>query len=158
VNPKAESRPSNIEGYGVFAAAPIKQDEYIAILGGVIVPKQDIEEYRKLMTQVGIQIDWEFFVVPTTREELEKQGVFNHSCEPNIGFSSANTFVAMRDIKPGEELVFDYAFCETAYEGFKCRCGSKTCRQQITPEDWKKEKIRNKHGQYFSPYLQKLFR
>lgn len=157
ITPKTESRPSGIEGYGVFATAPIQQDEYVALLGGVIVPKKDIEEYRKIMTQVGIQIDWDFFIVPTSREELEKQGVFNNSCEPNIGFAGPNTFVAMRDIETGEELVFDYAFNETAYDGFTCRCGSTICRQQITPEDWKREDIRNKYGKYFSPYLQKLF-
>lgn len=153
LNSKAEARKSGIEGTGVFAKEAIREGETVGVLGGVIVPREEIGEYRKLMTQVGIQIDKDFFIVPTEREELERQGVFNHSCEPNIGFSNSVSFVAMRDIKPEEELVFDYAFCETAYDGFECRCGTPNCRKHITPEDWRREDIRSKYGRYFSPYL-----
>lgn len=153
LNSKAEARPSNIEGTGVFAREVIKKGEIVGVLGGVIVPRGEFEEYRKIMTQVGIQVDWDFLVVPTTREEVEEKGVFNHSCEPNIGFSSSISFVTMRDIKPREELVFDYAFCETAHDGFSCQCGTPSCRKQIGPEDYKRENIRERYGQYFSPYL-----
>lgn len=155
MNPKAESRPSGIEGTGVFTKEKILKDEPVGVLGGVIVHRKDIREYRGLMTQVGIQIDDDFFVAPTTREELEKYGVFNHSCEPNIGFSSSTVFIAMRDIEPGEELVFDYAFCETAYDGFDCRCGTKACRKRISPDDWQRKDIQEKYLKYFSPYLRK---
>jgi SET domain-containing protein len=81
LNTKAEARPSRIEGAGVFAKEKILKGEACGVLGGVIVHRNDIKEYRSIMTQVGIQIDDDFFIVPTTREELERQGVFNHSCE-----------------------------------------------------------------------------
>ena len=155
VNAKAEARTSPIEGTGVFARDAILKDESVGVLGGVIVPRKDIGEYRALMTQVGIQIDDDFFIAPTTRSELDTIGVFNHSCEPNIGFSNSITFVAMRDIEPGEELVFDYAFCETAYEGFACRCGTTSCRKQVGPEDWKIPSLKERYGAYFSPYLRR---
>ena len=158
LNHKAEVRPSKIEGTGVFAKEKILKDEPCGVLGGVIVHRNDIKEYRSLMTQVGIQIDSDFFIVPTTREELEKQGVFNHSCEPNAGFSNSITFIAMRDIEPGEELVFDYAFCETAYDGFECHCNTRTCRHKITSEDWKLRDIQEKYSEYFSPYLRSKLR
>lgn len=153
LNPKAEAGPSKIEGTGVFARAKIFKGEPCGVLGGVIVPLNDIKEYRSKMTQVGIQIDNDFFIAPTTREELEKYGVFNHSCEPNVGFSNSITFVAMRDIESGEELVFDYAFCETSYDGFDCHCGSDVCRKKITSDDWKRKDIQEKYSEYFSPYL-----
>jgi SET domain-containing protein len=153
LSPKAEARPSKIEGTGVFAKEKIPKGEIVGVLGGVIVPRSEIEEYRKLMTQVGIQIDRDFFIVPTTREEIEEKGVFNHSCEPNIGFSSSISFVTIRDIEPEEELLFDYAFCEMAYRGFECRCGTPSCRKQVGSEDYKRQDIREKYGQYFSPYL-----
>ena len=153
VNSKAEARLSKIAGTGVFAKEKIFRGETCGVLGGVIVHRDSIQEYRAMMSQVGIQIDWDFFIVPTTREELEKQGVFNHSCAPNVGFSNSVTFIAMRDVEPGEELVFDYAFCETFYDGFECKCGSSDCRKQITSDDWKKKEIQQKYLEYFSPYL-----
>jgi SET domain-containing protein len=153
LSPKAEARKSSIAGTGVFAKETISKGEVVGVLGGVIVPKSEIEEYRKLMTQVGIQVDENFFIVPTSRAELEAFGVFNHSCEPNIGFASSITFVAMRDIEQGEELLFDYAFCETAFDGFDCRCGTKSCRHKITREDWANKDLQRKYGHYFSPYL-----
>ena len=153
LSPKAEARKSGIQGTGVFAKEKILKGENIGVLGGVIVPTSEIAEYRKIMTQVGIQIDDSFFIVPTTREELERLGVFNHSCEPNIGFSNSITYVAMRDIEPGEELVFDYGFNETAYDGFDCHCGTKSCRHHITPKDWMNTDLQEKFGRYFSPYL-----
>lgn len=127
------------------------------MLGGVSVPKSEIQEYWNSMGHVGIQIDEEFFIVPTAREELEQKGVFNHSCDPNIGFSSSVTFVAMKNVAVGEELVFDYAFNESYHDGFVCQCGSFTCRKQISQEDWKLQNLQEKYREYFSPYLRKRF-
>ncbi len=157
LNSKAVARTSKIQGTGVFAKEKIFKGEPVGVLGGVIVHKSQIAEYRTLMTQVGIQIDDDFFIVPTTRDELEKYGVFNHSCNPNIGFSNSITFIAMRDIEPTEELVFDYAFCETFYKGFNCHCGVTTCRKKIHSDDWKIKEIQNKYGDFFSPYLKRKF-
>lgn len=153
LSPKAKPRQSNIQGIGVFAKEKILKGEKVGVLGGIIVSKAHIREYRKIMTQVGIQIDDNFFIVPATREELEKYGVFNHCCEPNIGFSNSITYIAIRDVKKGEELVFDYAFCETYFDGFNCNCGSKFCRHHITKDDWKNKDIQKKYYNYFSPYL-----
>ncbi len=155
VTPKAEARKSPIHGTGVFAKEKIKKGEVVAVLGGVIVPKWEIEEYWKKMGHVGIQINDDFYIVPTTREELDQVGVFNHSCDPNIGFRDSLTLVAIRDIEPGEELVFDYAFSESnpRYPPFKCNCGSPNCRGWITPDDWKRPEIWEKYFDYFSPYL-----
>lgn len=158
LNKKAEAKPSSIQGVGVFAQAKISKGETIGVLGGVIVSRDEIEEYRKIMTQVGIQIDDDFFIVPTSREELEKFGVFNHSCEPNMGFSNSITFIAMRDIETGEELVFDYAFCEIAEDEFKCNCKAGSCRKTISPNDWQDKKIQNKYKEYYSPYLRDQIR
>lgn len=155
LNPKAEARPSTIAGTGVFAKGTISAGETVGLLGGVIVPKNEIEEYWKIMGQVGIQIDDDFFIVPTSRQELETRSVFNHSCEPNIGFSNSITFVAIRDIKPQEELVFDYAFCETFHPGFSCHCQTTSCRKMITPQDWQRKELRERYRKFFSPYLRK---
>ncbi|MBU6323182.1 MAG: SET domain-containing protein-lysine N-methyltransferase [Patescibacteria group bacterium] len=153
LSPKAEARKSAIHGTGVFAVESIKQGETVGVLGGVVVPVSDIREYWKIMGHVGIQIDDGFFIVPTTRDELESKGVFNHSCDPNIGYSNSITFVAMRDIGAGEELVFDYAFNETYHNPMECHCGTAHCRKMFTGNDWKLKELQDRYGAYFSPYL-----
>lgn len=153
LTPKAEARNSPIHGLGVFAVENILKGENVGVLGGAVVPTEEIREYWKEMGHVGIQIDDNFFIVPTTREELEQKGVFNHSCEPNLGFSNSTTLIAIRDIKRGEELVFDYAFNETYYDSMECKCGSDNCRKIIKPMDWQIPEIKEKYGEYYSPYL-----
>ncbi|MBK9208591.1 MAG: SET domain-containing protein-lysine N-methyltransferase [Anaerolineales bacterium] len=56
-----------------------------------------------------------------TAEEKEPNDCFNHSCNPNLGFFGQIGLVALRDIKTGEELMFDYAMSEGGrYEEFEC--------------------------------------
>lgn len=153
LSPKAEARNSVIHGLGVFAKAQIGAGEDIAVLGGVIVPRSEIREYWEIMGHVGIQFNDDFFIVPTSREELEEKGVFNHSCEPNLGFKDSITLIAIKDIEPGQELVFDYAFNETYHDSFKCNCGSKNCRDTIRPDDWQKLEIKEEYAEFYSPYL-----
>lgn len=146
---------SPIHGLGVIASADISRGEIVFVYGGVIVPKSEIKTYWKEMGHVGIQIDHDFFICPTSREELEKQGVVNHSCDPNVGFKNQIELVAIRDIKTGEEITFDYAFCESYMDAFTCNCGAASCRKTITQDDWKNPELRKKYAGYFSNYLAK---
>ena len=54
----------------------------------------------------------------------------NHSCEPNC-YSEIDGkhiwIMAERDIKKGEELVYDYGFQRPGWEDHPCHCGSKNC-------------------------------
>lgn len=153
LTPKAESRESSMHGLGVFAKEKILKGEPINVFGGIAVPVWEIEEYRKINGHAGVQVSNDFFVVPSDREELKQKGIFNHSCEPNVGFNSSVTMVAMRDIELGEELLMNYAFMETHFELFKCNCGSAVCRKIIDSNTWKDAEFQNKYKQYYSPYL-----
>src|SRR3989344_8518218 len=116
LTPKAEPGDSSIHRYGIFAKEDIQKGEPINVFGGIAVPKTEIEKYRKLISHAGVQVSDDFFIVPSSNEEIKEQGIFNHSCEPNVGFNSSVTMVAMRNIKAGEELVMNYAFMETFFE------------------------------------------
>jgi len=155
ITPKARCKKSKIKGLGVVAIKPIKKREIVGILGGVIVPKSSLYAYRKKIGDVGIQINDDFFICPTDRDELKRTGVFNHSCNPNIGYLDSITLVAMRNIRSGEEVVFDYAFSETEDQVFACRCGAKVCRKFIRATDWKSPELQKRYGKYFSPYLKR---
>ena len=57
----------------------------------------------------------------------------NHSCEPNLVSRIVRghiLYVALRDIKPGQELTIDYRF-DKDVEKVVCRCGSANCRGTI---------------------------
>ncbi|MBS3170515.1 SET domain-containing protein-lysine N-methyltransferase [Candidatus Woesearchaeota archaeon] len=157
LNSKAKPGNSLIHRYGVFAKEDIKKDEPINVFGGIAVPKTEIEEYRKIISHAGIQVSDDFFIVPSNNEELIEQGIFNHSCEPNVGFNSSVTMIAIRNINAGEELVMNYAFMETYFEPFECNCGSSECRKTIDSNTWKDLDFQKKYGKFFSPYLKDKF-
>ena len=153
ITPKAKCQKSKIEGLGTIALKSISKGEIVGVLGGIVIPIARIIKYQRKFGHIGIQINEKFFICPSSRKELIKTGVFNHSCEPNIGYLDSNTFIAIRNIKKGEELCLDYAFSETKFRSFKCNCSKSNCRKIIKPDDWKIKEIRSKYKNYFSPYL-----
>ncbi len=158
LTPKARTQQSSIQGMGVFAIQPMVKGEVITMLGGVIVPRSEIDKYQSKLGHYGIQIDDDFFICPTTKKELTR-GTGNHSCEPNLGVDGTNPIrlIAIRDIAPGDELLIDYAFSETHFKPFKCNCGSEQCRRIIKPTDWQLPGIQKRYGKYFSSFLRKKF-
>lgn len=153
ITSKAESRKSQLHGFGVFAKDLIKKGENVGVFGGIVVPTKDIRKYWEKVAHIGIQISDDFFIVPSTRKEVEIGGVFNHSCNPNCGFVNTFTLIALKDINPEEELVFDYAFCETYMDNFECNCNSNNCRKTISGNNWQIKEIQEKYIKFFSPYL-----
>jgi hypothetical protein len=96
----------------------------------------------------------EGFFVPPNLNYISIAWHMNHSCNPNVGFSVRDDFVAMRDIQKGEELLWDYGFDETNPKfKMKCTCGAKRCRKVITGSDWKFLMRDADKYKYFSPKL-----
>ena len=153
INPKAEPFNSPIHGIGGIAIESISLKELICIFGGIIVPTSEIDLYREENGHVGIQIEEDYFICPSNRENIENSIIFNHSCDPNCGFGGTIQLVAMRSITIGEELTLDYALMESHFEHFQCKCGLSSCRGTISPDDWKIPGLQNKYRGYFSPYL-----
>ncbi len=63
--------------------------------------------------------------------------------------------VAMRDIRPGEELTTDYALFDDYDGSMTCQCGTALCRGMITGHDWRQPDLQRKYRGYFSWYLQR---
>ena len=71
--------------------------------------------------------------------------LINHSCDPNCEtdiIKGKIWIIALRDIKKGEELSYDYGFeFDRDYRDHPCKCGSKKCVGYIVDEDdWPKLK------------------
>jgi SET domain-containing protein len=156
ISPKCvKGRVSGISGRGLFALAPIEQDEVVAIKGGHIVDRATLLRESALIGEAYIQIEDGFYLAPLTAEEVEPVMLFlNHSCEPNVGLRGNVVFVAMRAIAAGEELVMDYAmFDDDPEERMDCRCGALTCRRVVSGTDWQRPELQRRYGRYFSSYL-----
>jgi uncharacterized protein len=152
LNPKSEACGHAEGGCGVFANGSIFKGELISLWGGRIISKDQLDPSMPRFTQRILQLDEGLYLL--TSEEPEPNDCFNHSCEPNLGFFGQIGLVALRDIKAGEELTFDYAMSDgSPYDEFECHCGSVNCRKKITGNDWKLPELWEAYGGYFSPYL-----
>src|SRR6476660_4448002 len=152
---KTEVRESKIHGRGLFATVDIAKDEIIAVKGSHIVDRKTLRE--KIMSRLGpveIQIDDDLFIAPVTDDERELSMLYsNHSCDANLGLRGEITFVAMRDIRAGEELTHDWAMTDDDDYSLKCNCGVPDCRKILTGKDWQRSDLQRRYAGYFSVYL-----
>jgi SET domain-containing protein len=154
-SPKTEVRESPIHGRGLFAIAKIDKDEIVAVKGGHIVKGEQLKkEITPLLGPVEIQIDDNLYIVPVTPAEREGSMLYsNHSCDANLGMRGEITFVAMRDIRAGEELTHDWATTDDDDYSLQCKCGAATCRGTLTGKDWQRPELQKRYAGYFSTYL-----
>lgn len=160
-----EIRPSKlIPGeVGLFAARSIKKDETIIDASAFNEKLFPWEEYNALdpLTKKKIR-DFccgrdEGFYAPKDLNLLSIAWYMNHSCDPNIGFDKKYNFVAMKNLKRGDELFWDYSYDETnPHFRMKCGCKSKHCREKISGNDWKNADKLNFNMDYVSPHVRKL--
>lgn len=157
-SPKVYVGKSNFKGKGLFAKKAIAKDELIAVKGGHIMDRELFASLPKACKHAALQVARERYLAPLEEKEIEQVMVYiNHTCEPNVGLRGHLDTIALRDIRPGEELTADYciAYSNTFFE-FDCHCGSPLCRGKVTSEDWKDKKLQQKYAGYFCQYLQDM--
>lgn len=157
-SPKIEIRQDTLAGRGVIAIADIARDEIVAIKAGHIITREEIERATAAAGDMALQIDDDFYLAPRSLDEVEDMSVFiNHSCDPNVGFRGQVVYVAMRDIRAGEELCHDYAMERADNYLLDCHCGSALCRGKVTGQDWKLPELQARYGDYFSIFIRNKF-
>lgn len=139
-SPLVEARNSTIHGRGVYAILPIKKGaRIIEYLGERISHGEADARYE----QKGDDDGHTFLFIASNRTVIDA-GVdgndarfINHSCNPNCETVIENSRVfidAIRNIKPGEELGYDYQLTWESTDDpaelalYACRCGAKKCR------------------------------
>jgi SET domain-containing protein len=155
LSPKTEVRESKIHGRGLFATAHIAKDESVAVKGGHIVDRKTLRaKISPVLGPVEIQIGDDLFIAPMTKKERKLSMLYlNHSCDPNLGARGEITFVAMRDIRAGEELTHDWAMTDDDDYSVECNCGASDCRKTLTGKDWQRSDLQKRYAGYFSAYL-----
>ena len=137
--PKVQVRRSGVHGKGVFALRPIKKGERILEYKGEII------SWAKASARMQNDDDPDHtFLFGIDEDRVIDANVggnaaryINHSCEPNCETEQVGDRVfidAVRDIKPGEELSYDYQLTldephtAKAKRQHACHCGSARCR------------------------------
>ncbi|HET7866807.1 MAG TPA: SET domain-containing protein-lysine N-methyltransferase [Burkholderiaceae bacterium] len=137
---RIQVRRSGIHGKGVFALKPIlKGETIIEYLGEVITWKQAQRQPPHNPDEPNhtflFHLD-DRHVIDGTRGGNAARWI-NHACVPNCEAedNDGRIFIkALRNIRPGEELNFDYSLMiEERYtaklkKDYECRCGARTCR------------------------------
>jgi uncharacterized protein len=138
-----ETRKSKIQGRGAFATRGIKKGDRVAEYTGERISWKEADRRY----DVAAMNRHHTFLFAVTRRTVIDAAVggndsrfINHSCAPNCEaiIDDGHIYIdALRDIRPGEELSYDYAFerdADTTEEDEKlyaCRCGAPNCRGTI---------------------------
>ncbi len=153
-----ELRKSSIHNQGMFAASDIEAgDRIIQYVGEKISKKESTRralEWEEKARKKGEGLVYIFDL--NKRYDLDGNKpnnpakYVNHSCDPNceaVNYDGEIWIVALRDIKAGEELGFDYGYDIQHFMDHPCRCGSKNCIGYIVAREyWPKLKklLKNK--------------
>lgn len=125
-SPKITLKETKKFGKGVFARSNIKKGELVASFDGKKYD-DDFEDWTKDLQTHTIQ-----FAKTKWRDSKGIARYINHSCDPNCGIKRLFDVVAMRDIKKGEQITWDYEMTEKSdWFRMKCKCGSQLCRKVI---------------------------
>ncbi len=139
-----EIRASSIQGLGAFATRRIRKGTRLIEYTGERVTSEEADaRYPDDETQARhhtflFAID-DDIVIDAAVDGNEARFI-NHSCAPNCDAVIDDERIwieAIRDIAPGEELAYDYAFVleerhtPAAKRRYPCHCGAATCRGTI---------------------------
>ncbi len=127
-------RPSSIHRIGCFTNLAIRKGTRIIEYTGERITNEEADHRYKNRD------DTYLFGLSNGKLVIDGDGkaaFINHSCDPNcesIEMRGRVWIVALRDIRPGEELTYEY----NLYDGdgkAPCGCGASTCRGSLYSEE-----------------------
>ncbi|XP_057795670.1 histone-lysine N-methyltransferase ASHH2 isoform X2 [Salvia miltiorrhiza] len=131
------------KGYGLQALEDMPQGQFLIEYVGEVL---DVHAYEARQREYGMNGHRHFYFMTLNGSEVidacskGNLGRFiNHSCDPNcrtekwmVNGEVCIGLFALRDIKKGEEVTFDYNFVRVfGAAAKKCECGSANCRGYI---------------------------
>jgi hypothetical protein len=134
---------SSIHGYGIRALRPFRAGDVVIVGDGVLWRESETFDDEYALVLPGYIPGPDGSEGPPLYYDLADQTRWlNHSCEPNCEVDvkwdaeqqlAVPWWSALRDIEPGEELSYDYAFSGPL--AVPCRCGARRCRGLIVDPD-----------------------
>ncbi|KAI5065088.1 hypothetical protein GOP47_0019783 [Adiantum capillus-veneris] len=128
-------------GWGVQITEAVVQGEFIIEYVGEVINEAMCEERLWTLKERGdhnfymCEIGKDFIIDATYKGNAAR--FVNHSCDPNCNLEKWRVdgeirvgIFAIRDIKDGEALTYDYRFVQFG-PTVKCRCGASNCRGNL---------------------------
>ena len=119
------TQQSPIAGEGIFVDEPVKKGQRILTFEGSIISWDEALAKGRENHVVPVGMD-------TYMDIYEPESLVNHSCDPSAGFSDAATLIALRDLKKGDEITFDYSLVTADGWTMECHCGAENCRGTVS--------------------------
>ena len=154
---KITVRNSRIHGRGVYAARRLLKGERIAEYKGELISWDEAD--RRPPSDPDDPHHTFFFSLANGEQVLDgnvggnQSRYINHSCDPNCETEETDDgriyIVALRDIKRGEEVVYDYCLIideritPKLKKQYQCLCGADDCRGTMLASKRKKSKRRS---------------
>lgn len=133
-------KKSGINNRGLYANKDFKEGDRIIEYKGKKVTHKEVEKNQKYDNTKAIYLftlNKKYCLDGDTANNTAK--FINHSCDPNCDVDIINGKIwisAVKDIKKGEELSYDYAFSfDKDFRQFPCLCGSTNCCGYIVRDD-----------------------
>jgi SET domain-containing protein len=121
----------SLTGFGLFATRPIKKYARIVEYKGPILDVEDAERAERRGNRYLYEVSKHRTIDGTARSNIARYG--NHSCNPNaesVVWRGRVFIKALRNIKPGEEIVYDYGtdYLKNVIGRSNCKCSR--CRRR----------------------------
>jgi hypothetical protein len=142
-------RKSSIHNRGVFARKDIpKGARVIEYVGEKVTKKEAEDRVTETIGNADENNGAVYIFELNKRHDIDGKVPYNtarfinHSCDPNCETEIIRGHIwitALRDIKKGEEISYNYGYGPDEFEDHPCRCGSKNCIGYIVAEEhWRK--------------------
>lgn len=141
-----EVRESSIHNKGIFAAINIPKDTKIIEYVGKKITKKEADNIADNQFEKGeegheghvylFELDSKHDIDGNTNYNTAKY--INHSCDPNCETENEDGhiwIVAIKNIKKGDELSYNYGYDLESFKDHPCKCGSKNCVGYIVKEE-----------------------
>lgn len=128
-------RPSPIHAVGVYTTTAIRKGARIVEYDGERITPEEADRRYEGSSRTYL------YGLEDGKTVIDGHGLgayLNHSCDPNCEVDEIKGRVwlfAIRDIAPGEELVWDYNLYDDD-DPAPCHCGSPKCRGTMYSREW----------------------
>jgi len=138
---------------GVFAKKDFKKGELLLkTVPGKFLHRKDF----KHMTPHSER--WNYYDKDYYYFMSDPEFYINHSCDPNV-FLKDFLLRAMKPIKKGEEICYDYSLDGIDEWKMKCKCGTKRCRNIVDGRFFKLPKdLQREYIPYLPSWFKKTFK
>ncbi len=141
-------RNSKIHGRGLYARKDIPKDTWILQYVGTKIDKDESDRrandlLEKAKIDGGAKV---YMFILNDKWDIDGNvswnpaRLMNHSCDPNVEAQTWKEkeiwFIALKDIKKGDELTFNYGFDLSCWLDHPCLCGSPNCVGYIASEEY----------------------